>query len=114
MDIFIEKNILLDMIIQQNEYVLSTFNSNSITKIIETIMELRENLNQNNDLILLNRLIDEINYGIIENIDNIQEINQEINQEIQNLQNSIFDINQFIDKLNSADSLNELMREIKI
>jgi uncharacterized coiled-coil DUF342 family protein len=110
MDIFIEKNMLLDMIIQQNEYILSTFNSISISKIIETIMELRENLNQNDDKILLNKLIDEINYFIIENIDYIQEINQEI----ENLQDSIIDINQFINKLNSTDSLSELMGEITI
>jgi glutaredoxin 2 len=128
MDIFIEKNMLLDMIIEQNEYVLSTFNSFSITKVIETITLLRENLNQNDDIILLNRLIDEIKYLIFENneyikmfyIDSHDSYNnynshiEDINYIISDLEDSINKINEFINKLNSADSLSELMENITL
>jgi hypothetical protein len=124
MDIFIEKNMLLDMIIEQNEYVLTTFNSFSITKVIETITILRENLNQNDDIILLNRLIDEIKYVIFENNEYIKRFNidsfvhikhiEEINEVIYDLEDSINKINEFINKLNSADSLSELMGDITL
>jgi len=132
MDIFIEKNMLLDTIIESNEYVLSTFNSFSINKVLDTIMSLRENLNQNDDIILLNRLIDEIKYVIFENneyikrfnIDSFSHINsninshikhiEEINEIIYDLEDSINKINEFINKLNSADSLSELMGDITL
>ncbi len=125
MDTFIEKNMLLDMIIENNNYVLSSFNSFSITKVVETIMTLRENLNQNDDIILLNRLVDEIKYVIFENNEYIKMFyndsnNQhnsyieDINNIIYELEDSINKINEFINKLNSADSLNDLMDEFKI
>ncbi len=124
MDIYIEKNMLLDIIIEQNEYVLSTFNSFSITKVIETITILRENLNQNDDIILLNRLVDEIKYVIFENNEYIKRFNidsfshvkhiEEINEVIYDLEDSINKINEFINKLNSADSLSELMGDITL
>ena len=67
MDTFIQKNILLDYIVERNEYVLSSYNSPSVTKVVETIMMLRENLSMTNDMILLNKLIEEIRYIIFEN-----------------------------------------------
>jgi hypothetical protein len=128
MDIFIEKNMLLDTIIESNEYVLSTFNSFSINKVLDTIMSLRENLNQNDDIILLNRLIDEIKYVIFENneyikmfyINSYNSYNshnsyiQEINLVISDLEDSCNKINEFINKLNCADSLSELLCDIKL
>ena len=124
MDTFIEKNMLLDIIIQSNEYVLSTFNSISVTKIIETIMDLRENLNQNDDIILLNRLTNEIKYVIFENNEYIKRFDidsftyithiEEIKQIIFDLEDSCNKINEFINYLNSDESLNELMSEIKL
>ncbi len=124
MDIFIEKNMLLDRIIELNEYVLSTFNSFSITKVIETITMLRENLNQNDDIILLNRLIDEINYVIFENNEYIKRFDvdsflnithiEEVKHIIYDLEDTINKINEFINKLNSADSLSELMGDFTL
>lgn len=124
MDIFIEKNMLLDMIIEQNEYVLSTFNSFSINKVIETITMLRENLNQNDDIILLNRLIDEIKYVIFENNEYIKRFDvesflnithiEEVKHIISDLEDSINKIIEFINKLNSADSLSELMGDFTL
>jgi hypothetical protein len=124
MDIFIEKNMLLDTIIESNEYILSTFNSFSVNKLIETIMSLRENLNQNDDVILLNRLIDDIKYVIFENKEYIKLFNddnnthhiyiQEINEVISDLEDSCNKINEFINKLNCVDSLNELLSDIKL
>ena len=124
MDIFIEKNMLLDTIIELNEYVLSTFNSFSITKVIETITMLRENLNQNDDIILLNRLIDEINYVIFENNEYIKRFDvesflnithiEEVKHIISDLEDSINKIIEFINKLNSADSLSELMGDFTL
>jgi hypothetical protein len=124
MDIFIEKNMLLDTIIESNEYILSTFNSFSVNKLIETIMSLRENLNQNDDVILLNRLIDDIKYVIFENKEYIKLFNddnnthhiyiQEINEVISDLEDSCNKIYEFINKLNCADSLSELLSDIKL
>ncbi len=120
MDIFIQKNMLLDNIINTNEYVLSEFNSTSINKIIDTIIVLRDNLNVNDDMILLNRLIEEIKYVIFENNEYIKtyysnENNnyvEQLNNIIYDLQDSINKINEFIDYLNSSDSLSELMNEL--
>ena len=124
MDIFIQKNMLLDTIIELNEYVLSTFNSFSVNKLIETIMSLRENLNQNDDVILLNKLVDQIQYLIFENKEYIKLFYddnnthhiyiQEINEVISDLEDSCNKINEFISYLIGADSLSELMEEFKI
>lgn len=122
MDTYIQKNILLDYIVDKNEYVLSSFNSFSVTKIVETIMMLRENLNMTDDMILLNRLIQEIRYVIFENNENIKmfyhgQYNNyidEVNEIIFYLEDAINKINEFINYLNSADSLSELMEDIRL
>ena len=124
MDIFIQKNMLLDMIIELNEYILSTFNSFSVNKVIETIMSLRENLNQNDDVILLNKLVDQIQYLIFENKEYIKLFYddnnthfvyiQEINEVISDLEDSCNKINEFISYLIGGDSLSELLSDIKL
>ena len=122
MDTFIQKNMLLDMIIERNEYVLSSFNSFSVTKVVETITSLRDNLSMTDDMILLNRLIEELRYIIFENTEYIRLFYQDaynnyveqINEVIFYLEDSINKINEFINHLNSADILSDLMECIKI
>jgi hypothetical protein len=122
MDTFIQKNILLDYIVERNEYVLSSYNSLSVTIVVETIMSLRENLNMTDDMILLNKLIEEIRHVIFENNEYIKmfyhgQYNNyidEVNEIIFYLEDAINKINEYINYLNSADILSELMEDIRL
>lgn len=121
MNTFIEKNMLLDEILELNEYILSYHNSPFLIKILETISILRENLNTNSDTLLLKQLIQIIDYLIFDYEQDKNIYEYEDNYEIENINLIIYkleisktDISKFIYKINSIDTLVDIIEELSI
>lgn len=121
MNTFIEKNMLLDGILELNEYILTYHNSPYIINLLETINVLRENLNTISDTNLLNILINNIDHIIFECEESKKLFDYEENYEIENLNIIIYkleiskaDISQFICKINNVDTLTDIFEEISL
>ncbi len=121
MNTFIEKNMLLDGVLELNEYILTYHDSPYITKLLETIGILRENLNTKSDTLLLNQLIQIIDYLIFDYEENKNIYEYEDNYEIENLNLFIYkleisktDISQFICKINNVDTLADIFEDFSL
>lgn len=121
MNTFIEKNILLDEIVQINEYITSYPDTRDSIYFVELLMELRNSTNTAEDMNTFEILLDTINniihdineyIGIIDptNIDDIQFLHQII----YGLNNTIIKINIYINSLNSVDSITDIFESIKL
>ncbi len=119
MDIFIEKNILLDEIVILNNFILTYQSTNDINIFIETIDCLRHNTNQNKDVELLNYLLKLIN-NIYVDVQASQSMiydkrNLNIGNEIlYGLYNSKLLIEKLLNKINNVDSLVGIINEMNI
>jgi hypothetical protein len=121
MNTFIEKNMLLDEILELNEYILTYQNSSYIINLLETINVLRENLNTNEDTILFNKIYNNIDNIIFECEESKKLFEYEENYEIENLNLIIYkleisriDISKFIYKINNIDTLADIFEEISL
>jgi chaperonin cofactor prefoldin len=121
MNTFIEKNMLLDGILELNEYILTYDNSSYIIHLLETINVLRENLNTNEDTNLLNKIYNNIGNIIFECEESKKLFEYEENYEIENLNLIIYkleisriDISKFIYKINNIDTLADIFEEISL
>ncbi len=119
MNMFIEKNILLDEIVKLNEFILTYQSTNDINIFIETIDCLRNNTNQNIDTELLNYLIKLIN-NIYTDTDASQSMIYDkrdkniINEILYGLYNSKLKITDFLNKLGDVDSLVGIINEMNL
>ena len=134
MNTFIEKNILLDEIVQMNEYITSYPDTRDSIYFVELLMELRNSTNTADDLNTFEILLDTINniihdineyIGIYDNqIDSLSHIQiiettniddiQFLHQVIYGLNNTIIKINIYINSLNSVDSITDIFESIKL
>ena len=119
MDIFIEKNILLDEIVKLNNFILTYQSTKDVNSFIELIDYLRNNTNQNTDIELLKNLI-----ALIENIYidaeashlmiyNKRDLNI-INEILYGLYNSKIKIEILLNKIGDIDSLVGVINEMNI
>ncbi len=119
MNMFIEKNILLDEIIKLNNFILTYQNTNDINDFIETLAALRENVHQNTDLLLLNDLL-----TLTNNIYRETEASQSmiydkrhlniINEILYGLHNTKLKIKTLLEKLENVDSLIDVINEMNL
>ena len=119
MDMFIEKNILLDEIVKLNEFILTYQSTNDVNNFIELLEYLRNNTNQNTDIELLNNLL-----LLINNIFTEAEASQSmiyhkrdkniINEILYGLYNSKLKIQVFLNKLGDIDSLVGVINEMNL
>jgi hypothetical protein len=121
MNTFIEKNILIDEILELNEYILTYHNSPYIINLLETINILRENLNTISDTNLLNILINIIDNIIFEYEESKKIFDYEENYEIENINIYIYkleiskaNISQFICKINNVDTLTDIFEDFSL
>lgn len=119
MNMFIEKNILLDEIVKLNEFILTYQSTNDVNNFIEILDYLRNNTNQNIDIELFNNLI-----LIINNIYRDTEASKSmmydkhdlniINEILYGLYNSKIKIQLLLDKLKDVDSLLGVINEMNL
>ena len=120
MNAYIEKNMLLDNILELNEYIFTYYNSSYITNVLETIDTLRENSNTISDTNLLNKIITDIDNIIFDCEESKKLYDYEENCNIEHVNLIIYkleishtDISKFICKINSVDSLTEILEEFR-
>jgi hypothetical protein len=120
MNMYIEKNILLDNIIKLNDFLLTYQNSLNVNEFVEILDNLRHNfVNQNEESKIL--------YDLVLLINNIYSDTQLVKEMIYNkydlnladeilygLYNSKLLILKHMKKLESADSLDELVNELAL
>ncbi len=119
MDMFIEKNILLDEIIKLNNFILTYQNTKEIRDFVETLDYLRNNTNQNTDIGLLNDVLTLIHHIYID-VEASQSMVYDkrdlniINEILYGLFNSKLKIKKFLEQLEHIDSLIEVINEMNI
>ncbi len=119
MDMFIEKNILLDEIVKLNEFILTYQSTRDVNSFIEIIDYLRNNTNQNQDIELLKNLLSLINiiYTDAEASQSMiydkRDINI-VNEILYGLYNSKIKIQSFLNKLGDVDSLVGIINEMNL
>lgn len=119
MDMFIEKNIVLDEIIKLNEFIFTYQSTKDVNCFIETLACLRDNTNQNTDMELLNYLLKLIN-DIYVDVESSQSMIYDkrnlniINEILYGLHNSKLKIQKLLDKLRDVDSLVGVINEMNI
>jgi hypothetical protein len=119
MDMFIEKNILLDEIVKLNDFMLTYQNTPDVNNFIEILEYLRNNTNQNTDIDLLNNLQKLIN-NIYIDVDASQAMIYDkrdkniINEILYGLYNSKLKIQILLTKLGDINSLVDVINEMNI
>ncbi len=119
MDMFIEKNILLDEIIKLNDFILNYHSTKYVINLIEILDVLRNNTNQNTDVELLKNIL-----SIIDSIYIDVEASQSmlydkrdiniVNEILYGLYNSKLKIINFLTKLGNIDSLVDIINEMNL
>jgi hypothetical protein len=116
MNYFIEKNILIDNIIEYNIHLLSYPSVNLIEQFVELLEAMRENINLNYDEQILNQIIQIIDY----NLENTEDLNEQfydtniIDEIIYGLNISKEKINEYLIKIASVDTLTDILEDINI
>jgi hypothetical protein len=116
MNYFIEKNILIDNIIEYNTYLLSYPSVSLIDQFVELLEAMRENINSTFDKEILNQIIQIIDY----NLENTEELNELfydtniIDEIIYGLNISKEKINEYLIKIASVDMLADILEEVDI
>ncbi len=121
MNIFIDKNILLDEIIKENEFIVSYPDTKQTTHFVEIIMDLRNSIDIVQDLYnceIICNIIDNIIYDTEEyikiiNVDETKDI-EFLYQIIYNLNNTKIKINHFKTRLNDIDYITDILNNIII
>jgi hypothetical protein len=119
MNTFIEKNILLDEIIELNEYIMSYPDTKDTIYLVELLMGLRNSTNIKEDIntfdiilnVINNIIYDTNEYIVIIDPTEIDDI-QFLHQVIYGLNNTIVKINIYINSLNTVDSLTDILESI--
>ncbi len=116
MNYFIEKNILIDNIIEYNIHLLSYPSVNLIEQFVELLEAMRENINLNYDEQILNQIIQIIDY----NLENTEDLNEQfydtniIDEIIYGLNISKEKINEYLIKIASVDTLADILEDVNI
>jgi hypothetical protein len=121
MDTFIKKNILLDEIIEINEYITSYPDTRDSIYFVELLMELRNSTNTAEDINTFDVLLSTINDIIIDINEYIKIIDTSYIEDIDflhkiiyGLNTTIHKINIYINSLNSVDSITDILESIQL
>ena len=116
MNLFIEKNILIDNIIEYNIHLLSYPSVSLIDQFVELLEAMRDNINIDLDEQILKQIIQIIDY----NLDNGEELHEIfydpniIDEVIYGLNISKEKINEYLIKLSSVDILVDILNDVNI
>ncbi len=125
METYINKNILLDDIIQSNSFLLLFYSSvteNVLSyRLLDTVEKLRKNISISDDIILFNNLLINIDDIIVEKeayksclMDYYELEIENINRILYLLENTKYKIRIFLEKLNTVDTITDVMSNMEI